>query len=76
MTATSLTTALNTAYLAEQVALFSVAMGVALLLTGIGFLVLTIGVLRSRSEPTTAKPSPRRPDGAARKARPEGTFGR
>lgn len=56
VTATSLTTALNTAYLAEQVALFSVAMGVALLLTGIGFLVLTIGVLRPRSEPTTAKP--------------------
>jgi hypothetical protein len=46
VTATSLTTALNTAFLAERVALFSIVMGVALLLTGIGFLVLTISVLR------------------------------
>ena len=42
VTATSLTTALNTAFLAERIALFSIVMGVALLLTGIGFLVLTI----------------------------------
>lgn len=46
VTATSLTTALNTAFLAERIALFSIVMGVALLLTGIGFLVLTIAVLR------------------------------
>ena len=44
VTATSLTTALNTSFLAERIALFSIAMGVALLLTGIGFLVLTISV--------------------------------
>ena len=44
VTATSLTTALNTAFLAERIALFSIVMGVALLLTGIGFLVLTISV--------------------------------
>lgn len=43
VTATSLTTALNTAFLAERIALFSIVMGVALLLTGVGFLVLTIG---------------------------------
>ena len=54
VTATSLTTALNTAFLAEQVALFSIAMGVALLLTGIGFLVLTISVPRTRSEAASA----------------------
>jgi hypothetical protein len=42
---TALSTALNTAYFAEQVALFSVVMGFALLLTGIGFLVLTLRVL-------------------------------
>jgi hypothetical protein len=54
VTATSLTTALNTAYLAEQVALFSIVMGVALLLTGIGFLVLTISVPRTRSEAASA----------------------
>lgn len=52
VTATALTTALNTAFLAERIALFAIVMGVALLLTGIGFLVLTIGgALRSPAEP-------------------------
>ena len=46
VTATALTTALNTSYFAERVALFSVAVGVALVLTGIGFLILTVRVLR------------------------------
>ncbi len=46
VTATALMTALNTSYFAEQVALFSIVMGIALLLIGIGFLVLTLGVLR------------------------------
>jgi len=43
VTETGLTTALNTSYFAERVALWSVVMGAALLLTGIGFLVLTLG---------------------------------
>jgi len=43
VTATALTTALNTSFFAERVAMFSVVMGLALLLTGIGFLVLTLG---------------------------------
>src|SRR5215510_7006230 len=43
---TALTTALNTAYFAESVATFAIVMGAALLLTGIGFLVLTLMVLR------------------------------
>src|SRR6188508_2933776 len=38
---TALTTALNTAYFAEQVANFAIVMGIALLLAGIGFGVLT-----------------------------------
>ena len=42
VTETALTTALNTAYFAEQVATFAIVMGIALLLTGIGFLVLTL----------------------------------
>jgi hypothetical protein len=41
----ALTTALNTSYFAEQVSLFSLAMGIALLLSGIGFLVLTVRLL-------------------------------
>jgi hypothetical protein len=43
VTETALTTALNTSYFAERVADFSIIMGAALLLTGIGFLVLTLG---------------------------------
>jgi hypothetical protein len=43
VTETALTTALNTSYFAERVAYFSIVMGIALLLTGIGFLVLTLG---------------------------------
>ena len=43
VTETALTTALNTAFFAERVAVFSIVMGVALLLTGAGFFVLTLG---------------------------------
>ena len=45
VTSTALSTALNTAYFAESVATFAIVMGIALLLTGIGFLVLTARVL-------------------------------
>jgi hypothetical protein len=43
VTETALTTALSTSFMAERVAVFSMVMGAALLLTGIGFLVLTLG---------------------------------
>jgi multisubunit Na+/H+ antiporter MnhC subunit len=43
VTETALTTALNTSFFAERVAVFSIVMGVALLLTGIGFFILTLG---------------------------------
>jgi hypothetical protein len=46
VTETALTTALNTAYFAENVATFAIVMGIALLLSGIGFLVLAIHVLK------------------------------
>jgi len=46
VTETALITALNTAYFAESVATFAIVMGVALLLSGIGFLILTLRVLR------------------------------
>jgi hypothetical protein len=42
VTETALSTALNTSYFAEQVAGFSIVMGICLLLAGIGFLVLTL----------------------------------
>jgi hypothetical protein len=56
VTETALTTALNTSFFAERVAMFSIVMGFALLLTGIGFLVLAwLGVLKVRqSEKTKA----------------------
>ncbi len=43
MTETALTTALNTSYMADQLGLFGIVVGVALLLAGIGFAVLAIG---------------------------------
>ena len=43
VTETALTTALNMSFMAEQLSLFGIVVGVALLLTGIGFLVLAIG---------------------------------
>jgi hypothetical protein len=43
VTETALSTALQTSFFAERVAMFSIVMGSALLLTGIGFLVLTVG---------------------------------
>ena len=48
ITSTALSTALNTSYFAERVATFSIIMGIALLLTGIGFLVLNLGTLTRR----------------------------
>jgi hypothetical protein len=43
VTETALTTALNTSYMAEQLALFGIVVGVALLLSGFGFAILAIG---------------------------------
>jgi hypothetical protein len=52
VTEVALSTALNTSYMAEQLSMFSIVVGVALLLSGIGFGVLTIGgALRRRPQP-------------------------
>ncbi len=42
---TALTTALNTSFFASSVGLFAIVMGLALLLSGIGFIVLAAGLL-------------------------------
>jgi hypothetical protein len=48
VTETALTTALNTSYMASQLALFGIVAGIAFLLSGIGFAILAIaGALRS-----------------------------
>jgi hypothetical protein len=60
ISSTAFQSALNTAYFAESVALFVIAMGAAFLLIGIGFLVLTIRLLkRPATAPTTTAVSPR-----------------
>ena len=65
VTATALSTALNMSYMAEQMALFGIVVGIALLLSGFGFIILALGgALRSREAPevasqkTAAKPLP------------------
>jgi hypothetical protein len=50
VTETALTTALNMSYMAEQLALFGTVVGVALLLSGIGFIVLAYAALHRRRE--------------------------
>jgi hypothetical protein len=40
---TALATALNTSYMAEQLSLFGIVVGVALLLSGLGFAILAMG---------------------------------
>jgi len=50
VTETALSTALNTSYFAQSVALFAIVMGFALLLTGIGFLLLTTGLLAATGD--------------------------
>ena len=46
VTATALSTALNMSYMAEQMALFGIVVGVALVLAGIGFIVLAYLAVR------------------------------
>ena len=48
VTETGLTTALNMSYMAEQLSIFGIVVGVALLLTGIGLLILALAVLGGR----------------------------
>jgi hypothetical protein len=58
VTYTALSTALNTSYFAETVGIFGIIMGVALLLVGIGFLVLTLGGLEQRKAAAESAPTP------------------
>jgi hypothetical protein len=56
VTETALSTALNVAYFGERVGVFGIVMGIALLLTGIGFLVLTLGGALRLSEAQEPEP--------------------
>jgi hypothetical protein len=48
VTETALATALNTSYMADRLSLFGIVVGVALLLSGIGFIVLAYAALHRR----------------------------
>jgi hypothetical protein len=64
VTETALSTALNTSYMADRTALFGIVVGIALLLTGVGFAILVASgairdpqsVFRRRSRPESAPP--------------------
>jgi hypothetical protein len=57
ITETALSTALNVSYMATQLALFSLLVGVALMLAGIGFIVLVWMGLMQRVETTKTAPA-------------------
>jgi hypothetical protein len=64
VTETALTTALNMGFMSEMLSVFSIVVGVALLLTGIGFVILAIAVF-GRSSPAESAVAPAPVPGAA-----------
>ncbi len=62
VTETALTTALNMSYMAERLSVFGLVVGIALLLTGIGLVILAFAVFRKPAEATeleVARPTAR-----------------
>jgi hypothetical protein len=57
VTETALSNALNMSYLAENLALFGLVVGIALLLAGVGFIILSIVVLGQRQTSEAIVPS-------------------
>jgi hypothetical protein len=65
---TALSTALNTAYMAERISVFGIVTGIAMLLTGIGLGLLSIyvfGAMKRRREDEPSPPEPPAPAVAA-----------
>jgi hypothetical protein len=52
VTETALSTALNTAYMADQLGNFGLVVGIALILAGVGFIILALGGALRRTEGT------------------------
>ena len=50
VTETALSTALNVSYMASQISLFGIVVGIALVLTGIGLLILALAVFSRRDQ--------------------------
>jgi hypothetical protein len=63
VTETALTTALNMSYMAERLSIFGLVVGIALLLTGVGLVILALAVFGrepapvAKKLPTTAQPA-------------------
>jgi hypothetical protein len=55
VTATSLSTALNMSYMAERLAIFGIVVGIALLLTGVGLVILAFAVFGREPAAATEK---------------------
>ena len=55
VTETALTTALNMSYMAEQLSIFGIVVGVALLLTGAGLVILAFAVFGREPRPAAAR---------------------
>lgn len=68
VTETALSTALNTSFFAQSVGLFAIVMGAALLLTGIGFLLLTTGLLAATGEALRVRRTAHEPGAPAQPA--------
>jgi F0F1-type ATP synthase membrane subunit c/vacuolar-type H+-ATPase subunit K len=61
VTATALSTALNMSYMAEQMALFGIVVGIALVLSGIGFAILALAALGGAFRDPAGSPRGRDP---------------
>jgi len=55
ITETALATALNVSYMAQQISVFGIVVGIALLLTGIGLVILAFAVFGRTGEGSTAR---------------------
>lgn len=70
---TALSTALNTSYMAEQISLFGIVVGIALLLSGVGFGILAVGgALRNRESALKELTARARPSAATHTPTPVG----
>ena len=58
VTAVAITTALNMSYMAEQLSIFGLVVGVALLLTGVGLVIVAFAVFGREVEVTEKTPKP------------------
>ena len=58
VTETALTTALNVSYMAEQLSIFGLVVGIALLLTGVGLVIVAFAIFGREPEPATEGPPP------------------